>query len=342
MTDSSANVTPPQFCREAYDKLTQWRTLRGPVLSPGEAREFLVGLPELFPEPYPNSHLRPGLETLLFPPEDSVKTFHGAQDPLSNFWVSSQPITFKGSPWPSREHLYQATKLVAHNTTKRHHSLQGLARQWRDKTPAEVKALVKAQIKSPTQEWLSNRLECMRRLVFAWALADKNVLLAVLQPEVSEFIHTLPPGRVDTFWSSSGPRGSKGQNQLGLLILQIRVLLCEMATLLREFLQSPYLRAGFTQKPLHPKVPLFWLPDRLSFFKRFSYRPGTVVPAGTNLNDYLSRQEFTLGLHAKDPVEGPLCTDVRLVDSSSREDSPGTAQALAPQERVSCPTPLPL
>ena len=223
----------------------------------------------------------------------SEHRFHGSGDPLSNFWVSAEPFIYKGCAWPSREHFYMANKLMAHNTRRRHHSLPSLAKQWAHMTPQEVKAKVSQMVHKASDKWLSERLSIMREILLVGALTDRNVFEAVLQPGITDFIHTLPEGHSDAFWSIQGPQETTGQNNLGILWGQVRSILQFIATGFQQFVSDPFIVPGTTLRTLHPKLQPSQLPDRLKFLARYSFRPDAEydVPLGTSLHEYLRLQE---------------------------------------------------
>lgn len=138
---------------------------------------------------------------------------------LSNF--SDHPIELDGLQWPTVEHYYQAQKFLGN---------QKLVDAIRGAVSGPI-AKKTSQEWPPRPDWFAVRDGVMRRAIRAKFMQHADLRLLLLSTDQAELVHE---SETDEYWGRlrSGPGG----NQLGCLLMQLRI----------ELMQAP------SQMPVSP------------------------------------------------------------------------------------------
>lgn len=158
---------------------------------------------------------------------------------LSNFYALTTPIVYRGKPYPTSEHLYQAMKFLGPGSTNLHQAYADLIR--RAKTPNMAKILAAQRIadghpwRVTLNAYISQSLRQNVRPRADWDDVKQKKMLEVLLLKFEQDAHcrgvllatgAAPLAEVspyDSYWGT-GPRGD-GENMLGKLLAEARALL---------------------------------------------------------------------------------------------------------------------
>lgn len=154
---------------------------------------------------------------------------------LSNFWRHAQPLVYQGETYATAEHLYQSRKYIYTGASAASLEFASVIRL--ASTPFKAKLLAQGKCLSrfawqielgkvirefqargaaADPDWESKKITIMQEVITLKFDQDPHCR-AVLLSTTGQLVESSP---TDNFWADGG--NGKGQNQLGLLLTELR------------------------------------------------------------------------------------------------------------------------
>ena len=122
------------------------------------------------------------------------------------------------------------------------------------------------------QGWHAIHLEAVFKIILSAAFSDAVFLHCLLDPVITAFVHTLPPGRKDPFWMQPG------ENQHGKLLWKACQFVITVATYWKYYLEHPYMVVGVPHVYFGPNIRVTDLPDIVAFLVEYQCLPEVEQP----------------------------------------------------------------
>lgn len=142
----------------------------------------------------------------------AVRIVKGAEDILSNFYISDSPLLYKGILFRSVEHAYQSLKAVSHGQ-------HNLAQRIKDSATAFTAKML-ARCVQPTNKWFTEREKVMEDLISCKVTCVPEFRHSLLDTGICTITHPVN----DTFW---GTRNGCGQDRFAKILMKKRQALQE-------------------------------------------------------------------------------------------------------------------
>ena len=183
-----------------------------------------------------------------------------------------RPISLEGHIWPTHKHAVVAVKLGATSEIPTFKIFEELTTKT-GTNPFQAKSFGKDHTKpNLLQGWHAIHLEAVFKIILSAAFSNAVFLHCLLDPAITAFIHTLPPGREDPFWVQPG------ENQHGKLLWKACQFVITVATYLKHYLEQPYMVVGVPHVYYGPNICVTDLPDIIAFLVEYQYPPEVEQP----------------------------------------------------------------